>query len=350
MKRTVDEIQRGLRALTAPEPPPHLLPKILESRATGIRVALPHVSRDRTRWIVGAVAAGVALAVVMSSRIRERSPVASDTGYEDIAAALSLWPRAALAQQTGPPRAPRYDLVRHVDASRVQAGTWTYDMCATIDEVLTKCHNRLTITVREAVRAEQPAWLMIQKLVGQTPTGDTFYVPPDTTYFVRQTLRPIEWSMTGERIHAARHFAHDSLREAVDITGPHPRSWRARAKLPTAEDAPLVLRWARYDVAMLLQALPLVRGWQGSVYSVGLIGRVPGASPFPPLDFRVLGSDRIDVPAGRFNCWKIEMRTGDETPLTLWASKDRGWLIKTRGGGRDFLTESTLISATPPAP
>src|SRR5207253_7573442 len=118
-------------------------------------------------------------------------------------------------------------------------------------------------------------------------TNDTIYVPPDTTYFARQTLRPLSWSLTGDRIHVVRQFAPDSVHEAVDVTGPHPRSWHSSAKLPGASDDPLVLRWVRFDVALLLQALPLARGWQGSVYSVGLIGRVPGASPFPPLDFRV---------------------------------------------------------------
>ena len=147
-----------------------------------------------------------------------------------------------------------------------------------------------------------------------------------------------------------RQFTPDSVHEAVDVTGPNARSWHSSAKLPGAADDPLVLRWARFDVALLLQALPLARGWKGSVYSVGLIGRTPASSPFPVLDFRVVGSDQVNVPAGRFDCWKVEMQMGDETVMTLWASKDRGWLIKSTQGAPDWRTESTLILATPPAP
>lgn len=349
----VDELQRRLRELPAPEAPSHLLARILKSRSAGTRVELPRPRRTPAPWLIGALAAAAALALVINVRSGERSTAGAETDYEDVAAALSLVPRAALAQQTGPPRTPRYDLVHDLDASRAHAGTWTYETCTTTDDVLTQCRSRLTIIVREAQRAEQPAWLMIQRLAfvrGWSSTSDTIYVPPDTTYFARQTLRPTYWAMTGERIHVVRDFTRDSVHEAVDITGPHLRSWRASAKLPGAADQPLVLRWARFDVALLLQVLPLARGWRGSVYSVGLMDPVLSASPFPPLDLRVVGSERIDVPAGRFDCWKVEMRLDDETAMTLWASKDRGWLIKTEGGEPDWRTESTLISATPPEP
>lgn len=350
---TVDRIRLDLRRLAAPEPRPDLLERILVSQRSGIRVVLPRVRRDYTPWILAAFAAAAAAVLVITLRGRERPPAPSDIDYQDIAAALSFVPRAAMAQQAGRPRTPRYDLVHDLEASRAHAGTWTYETCTTTDDVLTQCRSRLTIIVHEAQRAEQPAWLMIQRLAfvrGWSSTEDTIHIPPDTTYFARQTLRPIYWAMTGERIRMVRDFTPDSLREAVDITGPHPRSWRASARLPGAAHAPLVLRWARFDIALLLQVLPLSRGWQGSMYSVGLIGRVPSASPFPPLDLRVVGSERIDVPAGRFDCWKVEMRISDETAMTLWASKERGWLVKTRQGVPDLQTELTLVSATPPQP
>jgi len=351
---TVDAIRLGLRSLAAPEPQPQLLARILESRAAGIRVALPLARRGYRKWIVGALAAAATVVLVMSNGGRARPPVRTGIDYQDLAAALSFWPQAAIAQQLGPPRLPRYDLVRHLDAARVvHAGAWTYDICATIDDELTKCRSRLTIELREAQRGQRPAWLMIQRVAmvrDWSLRPDTIHVPPDTTYFARETLRPIAWSIVGDRIRVERNFSFDSVHETLDITGPDPRSWRARGRLPGAADAPLVLRWARYDVVPLLQALPLAPGWRGSVYSVGLIGPVPRGSPFSPLDMRVVGRDRIDVPAGRFDCWKIELRMGDETVAMLWASKDRCWLIKATQGTRERRTESTLVSATPPAP
>jgi hypothetical protein len=345
-----DELQK----LPAPDPPAYLLTRILESRRSGARVALPRPRPDYTPWMVIALTAAAALALVMSTSSHERPQAGIDSAYQDVAAALSFWPRAAMAQQPGPPRAPRYELVRHLDADRaVHAGTWRYDVCTTIDDALTKCRSRLTIEVRESQREQRPAWLMIQRLAtvrDWSPRLDTIHVPPDTTYFTRQTLRPIAWSIVGHSIRVERHFDFDSVHETLDITGPDARSWRVSGSLPGAADAPLVLRWARYDVALLLQALPLARGWRGSVYSVGLIGPAPRGSPFPPLDMKVVASDRIDVPAGRFDCWRVEMRIGDETAATLWASKDHGWLVKATQGGPEWRTESRLVSATPPAP
>jgi hypothetical protein len=352
-KATVDEMLQRLRQSGAPEPPPGLLQRILDSRAAGVRVPLPRLGRDYTRWLVGGFAASAALALVLNAGGHDRPSIGGGADYQDIAAALSFWPRAAMAQHAGPARTPRYDLVDRVDASRVLAGTWTYDICATTDDVLTKCGSRLTIMVREAERAGQPVWQMVQHLAelrDWSSTKDTIYVPPDTTYVARKTLRPLYWSLTGDRIRVVRQFTPDSLREAVDIAGAHPRSWRASARLPGAADEALVVRWARFDVALLLQALPLARGWQGSVYSVGLIGRAPGTSPFPPLDLRVVGSERVDVPAGRFDCWRVEMRIGDETPVTLWASKERRLLIKMEEHWLDWRRAYALVSATPRAP
>ena len=324
---TLDSLRRRLRDLAPPDPPPGLLQRILDGRAAGVRVALPRAERNHARWIIAALAAAAVLALVINIRTGERSPAGAETDYGDIAAALSLLPRAAMAQQAGPPRNPRYDLVHDLDGSRAHAGTWTYETCTTTDDVLTQCGSRLTVIVRKAQRAEQPAWLMIQRLAfvrGWSSAKDTIHVPPDTTYFARQTLRPIYWAMTGERIRTVRRLTPDSLREAVDITGPHPRSWRVSARLPGPADAPLVLRWARFDVALLLQVLPFARGWKGSVYSVGLIGPRLSPSPFPPLDLGVVGSERIDVPAGRFDCWKVEMRVNEQSAMLFWVSKDRG--------------------------
>ena len=71
-----------------------------------------------------------------------------------------------------------------------------------------------------------------------------------------------------------------------------------------------------------------------------------------PLDLRVVGSGVIDVPAGRFDCWKVEVREGKEAenPLALWVSKDRGWLVRGDQRGTDGRSETPLLSATPPAP
>jgi len=344
-----------LRSIPAPEPPRRLLERILASRAAGVQVVLPEerstVSR-RAALLVTAAAAAVVL--VIATRGGDRRPVDAENGYQDVAAGLSFWPPDALAQEAGPPRRPRYEPVNNLRVTRAHGGTWTYRTCTVFDDVLTNFRSRLTITISQATWEGRPAWLTSQqeKSVrhGSSGTTDTFRTPLDTAYFEPATLRPIYAALGGVKFRLVRRFTRDSVREAFDVGGAQPRSWRTNASLPGARDAPLVLRWARVDLALLFQVLPLDRGRRGSMYSLGLVGPDPNKTGFVPIDLRVVGSGRIDVPAGRYDCWKLQVHDGQEGALTLWATKDRGWLVKTEQRGLDWRTESVLVSTTPPTP
>jgi len=341
-----------LRKIPAPEPSQDLLERILASRAAGVRVVLPgDRSATSRRAALLLTAAAAAVVLVMSRGGGDRRPVDPENGYQNNAAGLPFWPADAMAQEAGPPRRPRYEPVKSLRVARAQGGTWTYRTCTVFDDVLTNCRGRLTITVADARWEGHPAWLVSQQQKSMRDRSpDTLRTPPDSTYFEASTLRPIYAAQGGVKFRLVRWFTRDSVREALDIGGAHPRSWRASAAIPGAQDAPLVLRWARLDLTLLLQTLPLDRGWRGSVYSVGLVGPDPNKTGFAPVDLRVVGSGRIEVPAGRFECWKVELRESTESMLTLWVSKDHGWLVKTEQRGWDWRAESALVSATPPAP
>lgn len=340
-----------LRNLPAPEPPDDLLPRILADRAAGVRVVLPRGRPTASRRVALLLTAAAAI-LVLTTRGGGPRPEGTDNVYQDIAAALPFWPPHAMAQEAGPPRRPRYEPIQNLRVARAHGGTWTYRTCTVFDEVLNNCRGRLTITVSEAAREGRPAWLMVQQvtMVRDGPPTRAIRTPLDTTYVDAATLRPVYHAINGDQFHFVRRVTGDTVREALDIGGAYPRSWRSLAVIPGSRDAPLVLRWARFDVALLLQTLPLDRGWQGSVYSIGLVGRDPSKAAIAPIDLRVVGSGRIAVPAGTYDCWQVELRQGDETRLTLWTSKDRGWLVKTQDQGLDWRTESALLSITPPAP
>jgi hypothetical protein len=341
-----------LRKIPAPEPSQDLLERILASRAAGVRVVLPEDrSATSRRAALLLTAAAAAVVLVMSTRGGDQRPVDPENGYQNNAAGLPFWPADAMAQEAGPPRRPRYEPVKSLRVARAQGGTWTYRTCTVFDDVLTNCRGRLTITVADARWEGHPAWLVSQQQKSvRDRSPDTLRTPPDSTYFEASTLRPIYAAQGGVKFRLVRRFTGDTVREALDMGGAHPRSWRSSAAIPGDRDAPLVLRWARLDLTLLLQTLPLDRGWRGSVYSVGLVGPDPNKTGFAPVDLRVVGSGRIEVPAGRFECWKLEFRESPESMLTLWVSKDRGWLVKTEQRGWDWRAESALVSATPPAP
>ena len=338
-----------LRKIPAPEPSRDLLERILASRAAGVRVVLPEdrpATSRRAALLLTVAAAAVVL--VMSTRGGNRHPVDPENGYQNNAAGLPFWPADAMAQEAGPPRRPRYEPVKSLRVARAQGGTWTYRTCTVFDDVLTNCRGRLTITVADARWEGHPAWLVSQEQKSvRDRSPDTLRTPPDSTYFEASTLRPTYAAQGGVKFRLVRRFTGDTVREALDMGGAHPRSWRSSAAIPGDRDAPLVLRWARVDLTLLLQTLPLDRWWRGSVYSVGLVGPDPSKTGFAPVDLRVVGSGRIEVPAGRFECWKVELRESPESMLTLWVSKDHGWLVKTEQRGWDWRAESALVSATP---
>ena len=339
-----------LRRIPAPEPSKDLLGRILASRAAGVRVVLPEdrSATSRRSALLLLTAAAAALVLVMSTRGGDRRPVDTENEFPDITAGLSFWPPDAMAQEPGPPRRPHYQPVRSLQFARAHGGTWTYRTCTVFDDVLTNCRGRLTITVADAQWEGHAAWLVSQQQKSvRDRSPDTLRTPPDSTYFEASTLRPIYAAQGGVKFRLVRRFTGDTVREALDIGGTAPRSWRSSAAIPGAQDAPIVLRWARVDLTLLLQVLPLDRWWRGSVYSVGLVGPDPSKTGFAPVDLRVVGSGRIEVPAGRFECWKVELRESPESMLTLWVSKDHGWLVKTEQRGWDWRAESALVSATP---
>ena len=251
-----------LRKIPAPEPSKDLLERILASRAAGLRVALPggRSTLSRGTALLLFTAAAAALVLVMSTRGGDQRPVDTKNEFPDIAAGLSLWPPRAVAQEPGPPRRPRYEPVRNVQLARAHGGTWTYRTCTVFDDVLTNCRGRLTITVADARWEGRTAWIVSQQDKSvRDRSPDTLRTPPESTYFEASTLRPIYAAQGGVKFSHVQQFTRDTVRETLDIGGGHPRSWRASVGIPGARDAPLLLRWRRVDLTLLLQVLPLDR-------------------------------------------------------------------------------------------
>ncbi|HKC38473.1 MAG TPA: hypothetical protein VKC15_02915 [Gemmatimonadales bacterium] len=340
-------------------PPPELRQRILSSRARGVRVALPVANEGRPalRRVGMFVAAAAIVALWMGTRL----PASPETGRplnRGLFWGTPFLPTEALGQGTTvAPSAPRYPLVAEVEGARVRAGSWHYTTCTTTDDILTTCGAGVTITIEDGSWNGEPAWVMSQRVTTSrewSAAQDTVRSLPDTLFVEHNTLRPVYRRSNGPRMRLVQRFERDSVRESFDYTGPPPRNWQVTAALPGPPEAPLLVWWTDASVTLLVQGLPLQRGWRGSVYSIGLVGKGLRIPPFVPVDFRVLGAGRVTVPAGEFDCWKVELiePPWGRTPVTLWVSKDRGWLIKAEHRGSDWRSESVLTShaATPPAP
>lgn len=74
-----------------------------------------------------------------------------------------------------------------------------------------------------------------------------------------------------------------------------------------------------------------------------------GARSAVPLDLRVVGRDRVTVPAGTFDCWRLEIEIhlwGTERGR-IWVSRDKGWVIKKQFRGSDYVVNTLLESYEP---
>jgi len=164
-----------------------------------------------------------------------------------------------------------------------------------------------------------------------------------------RNLRPDVPRDKRQTVHFVRRVTRDTVREALDIGGAHPRRWRSSAGIPGAQDAPLVFRWARVDLSLLLQVLPLDRWWRGSVYSVGLVGPDPSKTG----SYRsTCGSLVVDGSKFRLGASSAGSRAARKSGKHADSVGEQGPRLarQDRATGGDWRAESALVSATPPTP
>ena len=100
----------------------------------------------------------------------------------------------------------------------------------------------------------------------------------------------------------------------------------------------------------VLQLLPLEAGWRRSLYMIWSWKGPKPEYPFP-LDIRVVGREAQTVPAGTYDCWKVELRIPSSRAKTnVWISRDRHWVVRVQEPIHDGAQEEVLASVTPPAP
>lgn len=337
----IKDFRVALRAWPAPEPGSDLRARILTSRAGGRRVPLP-IDRSaawRRRLLVAAAAVVAIVAIATLGRDR-----ANQGAYADLLSGAPWWPTVSAAQgRRTPPPAPRYALISDLDLTRVAGGTWTYEGRTTTDGIHTGTTGQLAITASAARLDGTPAWLITTE---RSPVRDA----ADSLFLSQATMRPLRSVVNGRnsRTHIVQQYSADSVYETIDVTGHGERHLRTAVALPGAPETPsLVLSAFGTDLNLLSQALPLRRGWRGSAYTFGLASPTGPIPPFVPIDLRVVGRDLVTVPAGTFDCWKLEVVQGEASEgfrSYVWVSRDQQWVVKAEYRGGDFVFEQVLTT------
>jgi hypothetical protein len=352
------ELKAALRQLPAPEPSAELLPRILHSRATGVRITTPtRALLIPWRWLAAAAIVGVLIGGTWMISLSLTGIGESAAGRDQLGALLrgiTPWPSEA-ARESGKPAQPKYPLILAdaLDLSRLTEGVWTYRSTTTTDGVLTEPSFLGSTRMRMArgTYDGDPAWIVTTARAFRDQRASDF---ADTVYIDAATLRPRYAVAYGykRRTRTVQSFSSDSGTQSITITGSMQGFYSGTMQLPFPPQAVFTSDWWPSRLRLLFPAMPLARGWRGSLYSTGLFKRTePGTleQSAVPFDLRVRGRDRVSVPAGRFECWRVEIdqHLGDLVRWTMWVSRDRGWMVKAELRLSDRVITEVLESYEP---
>ena len=336
-----EAIAPELRDLDPPEPSAELWSRIAASRAAGARVILPDVELPAPRASVlrrwGAAAACIPVIGVLVWQLQNRArhsvgdalQVASDLFSANVAFAESKASTPAL-----PP-------LEFSNASAMRPGELVYERTwrhgGTVDSVYARL--RMTPTTE----AGTPAWLVVTRDSGSRDGQRTLQI--DSLVLRRADLRLlrhtaiVEPYRRYERIMIRQRFIGDSVLGHMNAFGAD----ATPAGRPIARR--LLPQWGPYieDSAapLLLSATHLHEAWVASASMIGWAVR--DGDVFFPFEMRVTGSDRITVPAGAYDCWRIAIRSSAQQ-LTMWARKSDGVGVRVLETRQGVVRESVLLS------
>jgi hypothetical protein len=322
----------------------------------GRRITVP--AREATtswRWIAAAAAVALLLGgswAVSLSLLRIGESERARSTLDELLSGMALRPSAGDAPEslTAPPT-PKYPLILadSLHPDRLTEGVWTYKSATTYDEVITKPWGGVRIRMSRTTYKGRPVWMVnVARSGGEGPSIQF----PETSFVEASSLRPVYAVAHGpKRPRFVQTFSSDSASQSIEFRNPK-FNLKGVMSLPFPPTAAFTNDGSLSPFRVLLPAFPLARGWQGSLYQTGLFSKSDSGTleqHAVPLDLRVVGKDRVTVPAGTFNCWRVEMETHawETERWTIWVSRDLGWLVKMQHRGSDHVTNEWLESYEP---
>ena len=330
-----DAIRPELETIATPDPSPQLLDRILASRAAAVRVILPEPVTLRAspakRTIAAIVVAATLLFLVLPLiRVRRTGDeiIASSAFFarEAFAQPLDRAGRAGLAPITfARPNAIRplaLEMSRRVRSATGELESESIDSLSLIaDDVDGTPAWRVTSRTREVVRTQHRV------------ESETLYVARADLRMLRRAVHVSPYSRF-ERINIQQRFHGDSVTGRMTTDGPSIGAGRPIARRLRPELAPF-LTDAFAPVALM--AAPASATWSGSVTVLGWA--VIPRDVFVPIELRVVGEERITVPAGTFDCWRASIRLGGQE-ISYWMRKSDGLGVRVLDE-RDAATKGT---------
>ena len=339
-----EAIQPELRAMESPAPSEALLDRILASRAGDARVILPDVDdRPRRAWsrlVIPAVCAAALL--VLAIPFRRPSLVGND-GSSSVERVATEWiPTSVAFAQTERSGAP---LIQFANVDRLRPVTLEYARSWRDSARREVARTTSVVTLQPTVSDGLPAWLLVSRNTGVSDGRPLLAV--DSVTVRRSDLRLLRRTslLSPYRRYDEISITQDYRANRIDgrmiATGRNVR----RAQRSFERTLSTELRPYLVDAfgPVLLGAVSLHAGWRGAATMVGWAVRDDDVSM--PIELQVLGEDVVDVPAGRFDCWRLAIRYGGRT-LSFWVRQSDGVAVRSlESQPSGTIRESVLLKA-----
>jgi len=339
-----DAIRPELEAMETPDASPLLLDRILASRAASMRVILPEpvpVRPSAAKRTIAAVvvAAGLLLVSVPLIRITRSG--------DEVFASSAFFAREAFAQPLE--RAVRPELApiafSRASAIRPLALQLSRRVRSATGELVSESTDSLVVAASGVDGT--PAWRVTARrgdVVGsqRRVTSETLYVAQADLRMLRRSVHVAPYSRF-DRINIQQRFHGDSVTGRMTTDGPSIGAGRPIARRLRPELAPFL------SDAFAPVALMAVQGsarWSGSATLLGWA--VIDRDVFTPIELRVVGEERITVPAGPFDCWRVSIRFGGQE-ISYWMRKSDGLGVRVldeRDAATKGIRETLLMRVT----
>jgi hypothetical protein len=330
-----------------------MLARILAERARGERAIVPVAddvpAQRRATRLVGLAAAaalivgvGATLTVRASNRLTSEGALAAASGTSADSLptlrgmlTLSMLPAAAQAQGMAalaggaPPM---------VDGRRVRVGRYTYRLTYTANGRPTEAPEMGEFTIAPGRYDGAPAWRVTNGWQGHARDM------VETTYVDMEGLRPryrIAHDVGYSKYRVEQWFARDSVTGTMQA--PSRKVVTIARHLPPSSGPYLV---GEAGPVLWLQGVQLAPHWNARVATVGW-GAV-ASDIYYPIGLRVMGEERVRVPAGTFDCWALLVFAAGRQQTT-YVRKSDGVAVLTRDTTevRGRLKEIALVEEQP---
>jgi hypothetical protein len=196
------------------------------------------------------------------------------------------------------------------DAVALRPGQFAYQMSLERDAGATMIGTR-TISASLSTYAGSPAWLLLE-----TRTADsTGAIAFADSLFTDPLLRPLHWSATLGNSRLGAEFRADTVYGATSA----PSGRRSMVGV-----VPIGALVSSAMLESVLRVLPLRSAWEDSA---SIVSVTPATNAVVPARLAVIAEDRVNVPAGTFDCWVVSVRA-DVGRSLYWVTKQDPMVVR----------------------